>query len=146
MVVATIGTRLLRLLPGRLPEIRVDRSWSIWLRTIIPLSLLFSASLILSNIAYDYLSVSFVQMLKAFIPILTLIIQLIAGLQVYSHRLLLIIAMACVGCSIAASGELKFSMFGFMSQTGAVIVESARLVLNQILLKDYKTDPLSRIH
>lgn len=38
--------------------------WTLWSRTILPLSLLFSASLILSNMAYVYLSVSFVQMLK----------------------------------------------------------------------------------
>ena len=39
--------------------------WSTYTRTILPLACLFSASLILANIAYVYLSVSFVQILKA---------------------------------------------------------------------------------
>ena len=38
--------------------------WNVYRWTIIPLSILFSASLILSNVAYVHLSVSFVQMLK----------------------------------------------------------------------------------
>lgn len=38
--------------------------WTLFSQTILPLSALFSASLILSNMAYVHLSVSFVQMLK----------------------------------------------------------------------------------
>ena len=35
-----------------------------FLRSILPIGLLFSASLILSNTAYLYLSVAYIQMLK----------------------------------------------------------------------------------
>ena len=42
----------------------LTRQWLLFSQTILPLSALFSASLILSNMAYVHLSVSFVQMLK----------------------------------------------------------------------------------
>ncbi|RSH82204.1 hypothetical protein EHS25_006137 [Saitozyma podzolica] len=145
MVVATIGTRLLRLVPGRFSQTRVDMPMSLKLRIILPMAVLFSASLILSNVAYVHLSVSFVQMLKAFIPVLVLVIQLVSGLQSYNHLLMVVICLTCAGCFIAASGEVRFSVFGLVCQTSAVIVESMRLVLIQVLLKEYKMDPLTSI-
>lgn len=39
-------------------------SKEMFLRSILPIGLLFSASLILSNTAYLYLSVAYIQMLK----------------------------------------------------------------------------------
>jgi hypothetical protein len=95
----------LRLIPGRMAPSKVgmpvgapwlvlaDQQAKVKLQIILPMAVMFSLSLILSNIAYVHLSVSFVQMLKvsqrcrapahpqAFIPILVLVIQLAAGLQ-----------------------------------------------------------------
>ncbi|KAI9633697.1 triose-phosphate transporter family-domain-containing protein [Dioszegia hungarica] len=146
MLVATIGTRILQKLPfERLKAKRIQMDWTLWSRTILPLSLLFSASLILSNMAYVYLSVSFVQMLKAFIPIFTLIVQLAAGIQEYNHILFAVVVVTAFGCIIAAAGEIKFAFIGFVCQVAAVVVESIRLVLVQVILKDHKLDPLSSI-
>ena len=39
-----------------------------FMRSILPIGLLFSGSLILSNTAYLYLSVAYIQMLKASYP------------------------------------------------------------------------------
>lgn len=40
----------------------VQMSWDRWLKNIVPIGALFSASLIFSNMAYLTLSVSFIQM------------------------------------------------------------------------------------
>jgi hypothetical protein len=68
-----------------------------------------------------------------------------------------VICLTCTGCVIAASGEVRFSAFGLVCQTSAVIVsapsqfvadpqvESMRLVLIQVLLKEYRMDPLTSI-
>lgn len=78
---------------GTASVVVADQQAKVKLQIILPMAVMFSLSLILSNIAYVHLSVSFVQMLKvsrpylarahqqAFIPILVLIIQLAAGLQ-----------------------------------------------------------------
>lgn len=42
-------------------------SKDMFIRSILPIGLLFSASLILSNTAYLYLSVAYIQMLKVII-------------------------------------------------------------------------------
>ena len=69
------------------------------------------------------------------------------------------VVVTAFGCIIAAAGEIKFAVIGFVCQVSAVIVglissngigsdfqvESVRLVLVQIILKDYKLDPLSSI-
>lgn len=80
----------------------------------------------------------------------------------YSTFLLSIVALTASGCIIAAAGELRFSLFGFLCQVSAVVVchsqtgcvrgyranvqvESTRLVLMQVILRNYKLDPLSSI-
>lgn len=65
MLVQAIGTRVLQhttnLLDGA-KDVRMTRD--VFVRAILPIGLLFSGSLILSNKAYLYLSVSYIQMLK----------------------------------------------------------------------------------
>lgn len=62
---AAIGTRILQrttnLLEGT-KDIRLTKD--MFVKSILPIGLLFSGSLILSNTAYLYLSVSYIQMLK----------------------------------------------------------------------------------
>ena len=43
---------------------KVPMSGKIYLRTIVPIGVMFSLSLICGNVTYLYLSVSFIQMLK----------------------------------------------------------------------------------
>jgi hypothetical protein len=165
MLFATVGTNVLRysthLLNGveTIPMTRV-----FWAKTILPLGGLFSASLILSNIAYVHLSVSFIQILKvslvpplksrtfahspvqALIPVVSLLVQFAAGTMTPNFALGIIIAVISIGCMIAAHGELAFSVIGFACQSVAVVVESVRLVMVQILLQDLKMDPLVSIY
>ncbi|ORY25478.1 triose-phosphate transporter family-domain-containing protein [Naematelia encephala] len=146
MMIATLSTSLIRAMPTEgLQVVSVDISWLTYLRTVVPLSIFFSISLVLGNMAYVHLSVSFVQMLKSLILLLTLVIQLVARLQAYSHYQMFIIIVSSVGCYIAASGEVQFDMFGFACQISAVVAEAARLVLVEVMLKDHKLDPLSSI-
>ena len=62
---AAVGTRILqrttRLLDGA-KEVKMSKD--MFVRSILPIGVLFSGSLILSNTAYLYLSVSYIQMLK----------------------------------------------------------------------------------
>lgn len=62
---AAIGTRILQrttnLLDGT-KDIKMNRE--MFLKSILPIGILFSGSLILSNTAYLYLSVAYIQMLK----------------------------------------------------------------------------------
>lgn len=65
MVFAAIATQILarttRLLNGRKTVQMTGRKY---MRAIVPIGLVYSASLVCSNLPYLYLSVSFIQMLK----------------------------------------------------------------------------------
>jgi hypothetical protein len=61
-----IGTRILQRTTNLLDGAKeVHMTKDMFMKSILPIGLLFSGSLILSNTAYLYLSVSYIQMLKA---------------------------------------------------------------------------------
>ena len=63
--IQAIGTRVLARTTHLIDGAKdVNMSKDVFLRSILPIGLLFSASLILSNTAYLYLSVAYIQMLK----------------------------------------------------------------------------------
>lgn len=116
------------------------------MRSILPIGLLFSASLILSNTAYLYLSVAYIQMLKAFTAVAILLISWAFRLQEPSRKLGAIVCMISCGVALASRGELHFNLLGFLIQGAAVAFEASRLVMIQILLHGMKMDPLVSLH
>ncbi|GJJ11136.1 hypothetical protein Clacol_005367 [Clathrus columnatus] len=149
LVFASIGTRILkrttRLLDGANDTSHLITK-DVWLKKIIPVGALFTGSLILSNTAYLYLSVAFIQMLKAFTPVAILLISFTFRIQDPSKRLFMIVFMISGGVSLASYGELKFNMKGFIIQALAVLFEASRLVMIQLLLHGIKMDPLVSLH
>ena len=147
MAVATAGTQVLRYTTNLMDQMNHQRvSFQTYTTAILPLGVLFSASLVLSNTAYVYLSVSFVQMLKAFIPVVVHLMSYAIGLAEMDTTIAIILGMISTGCVIAALGELKFSMFGFVCQVLAVVVESARLVAVQLMIGNRKLSPLVLVY
>ena len=69
LVFATIATQILarttKLLDGRK---NVKMTGRVYLRAVMPIGLLYSGSLVCSNLVYLYLSVPFIQMLKVRAP------------------------------------------------------------------------------
>eukprot|EP00605_Chrysophyceae_sp_TOSAG23-4_P001255 GSChrysophyteH1.ASY1.ANO1.1366.1 assembled CDS len=147
MVIATILTRILskttNMLPGVM-EKKVDSN--VMKKKILPVAALFSISLILSNKAYIYLSVSYIQMLKAFTPVAVLIFSFFAGLEKSSMTEVYIVSFICIGVALTSVGETFFSLTGFTFQCLAICAESSRLVLTNVLLKELKLDPLSSLY
>ncbi|OXG86447.1 hypothetical protein C348_01070 [Cryptococcus neoformans Gb118] len=144
---AAIGTRILRVTTNLLDGLdKIEMTRELYFKSILPIGVLFSGSLILSNTAYLTLSVSFIQMLKAFTPVAILLISAAFKLQMLNSRLILIALLISIGCALAAYGELNFEMFGFICQASAVAFESSRLVMIQILLQGLKMDPLVSLY
>ncbi|XAO24084.1 hypothetical protein I312_102874 [Cryptococcus bacillisporus CA1280] len=144
---AAIGTRILRATTNLLDGLdKITMTRELYFKSILPIGVLFSGSLILSNTAYLTLSVSFIQMLKAFTPVAILLISAAFKLQALNSRLILIVLLISTGCALAAYGEIYFEMFGFLCQISAVAFESSRLVMIQILLQGLKMDPLVSLY
>jgi len=130
--------------PARLsPLITTPRFY--WTR-IVPVGLLFCASLVLSNLAYLYLSVPFIQMIKAGSPIAVLSTSFAFGLKNPSLRLISIIFIICGGVGIASWGEADFRLVGFSIQVLAIMAEATRLTMIQLLLHGVGLTPLLSLH
>lgn len=106
----------------------------LYFRSIIPIGLLFSLSLWFSNSAYIFLSVSFIQMLKALMPVAVYSLGVIFKKDVFSSQTMTNMVTISIGVAIAAYGEARFNLWGVTLQLSAVCVEALRLVLIQILL------------
>jgi hypothetical protein len=120
----------------------------IYLRAIVPIGVLFSASLVCSNQSYLYLSVAFIQMLKASAPVAVLLTSWLFGVASPKLKVLLNVLFIVFGVSLASFGEIKFVWLGFFFQAGGIFAEAVRLILIQILLSDsgQKMDPLVSLY
>lgn len=146
---ATLMTQILArytsLLDGRKT---VKMTGRVYLRAIVPIGLMFSLSLICGNLAYLYLSVAFIQMLKATTPVAVLLSSWSMGISQPSLKVFLNVSAIVVGVIIASIGEIKFVMFGFLIQIAGIAFEAIRLTMVQRLLSsaEYKMDPLVSLY
>ncbi|KAK3669380.1 hypothetical protein LTR78_010725 [Recurvomyces mirabilis] len=120
----------------------------IYLHKIMPIGVMFSLSLICGNLTYLYLSVSFIQMLKATTPIAVLLTTWTLRVQEPSLKTLGNVSLIVVGVVIASFGEIQFVLIGFMFQLGGIVFEAIRLVMVQQLLSgaEFKMDPLVSLY
>ncbi|KAI9852930.1 MAG: hypothetical protein M1838_003724 [Thelocarpon superellum] len=146
---ATLMTQILArtttLLDGRKT---VKMTGRVYLRAIVPIGFFFSMSLICGNVTYLYLSVSFIQMLKATTPVAVLLTSWGFGVSQPDMKVLVNVAFIVVGVMIASVGELKFVLVGFLFQVGGIVAEAVRLVMVGRLLSsaEYKMDPLVSLY
>jgi hypothetical protein len=146
---ATIATQLLAryttLLDGRKT---VKMTGRVYLRAIVPIGVFFSLSLICGNLTYLYLSVAFIQMLKATTPVAVLLSSWVMGIAAPNMKILMNVSAIVVGVMIASFGEIKFVWIGFLYQIGGILFEAIRLNLVQALLSsaEYKMDPLVSLY
>ncbi|KAI0485007.1 triose-phosphate transporter family-domain-containing protein [Xylariaceae sp. FL0804] len=149
MAFATLMTQIMARTTSTLDSrLKVPMNTQTYMRAIVPIGAMFSLSLICGNLAYIYLSVSFIQMLKATNAVATLLSTWAFGMAAPNLKTLFNVSAIVIGVAIASFGELKFDMFGFLVQVGGVIAEAMRLVMVQRLLSsdEFKMDPLVSVY
>ncbi|KAL1210350.1 putative sugar phosphate/phosphate translocator [Cardamine amara subsp. amara] len=126
----------------------VSMSRETYIRSVVPIGALYSLSLWLSNSAYIYLSVSFIQMLKALMPVAVYSIGVLLKKESFKSVTMTNMLSISFGVAIAAYGEAKFDTWGVILQLGAVAFEATRLVLIQILLtsKGINLNPITSLY
>lgn len=126
----------------------VNMSWDLYFKSVVPIGLLYSLSLWLSNSAYIYLSVSFIQMLKALMPVAVYTIGVMFKKEGFKSETMANMISISIGVGIAAYGEAKFDTWGVILQLGAVAFEATRLVMIQILLtsKGITLNPITSLY
>lgn len=126
----------------------VSMSRELYVSSVVPIGALYSLSLWLSNSAYIYLSVSFIQMLKALMPVAVYSIGVALKKENFKSDTMANMLSISVGVAIAAYGEARFDSWGVILQLGAVAFEATRLVMIQILLtsKGISLNPITSLY
>lgn len=118
------------------------------MRAVVPIGIFFSLSLICGNLAYLYLSVAFIQMLKAMTPMAVLLAGWALGVSSPSFNKFFNVSIIVGGVIIASIGEINFVLTGFLIQVAGLIFEALRLTMVQRLLSsaEFKMDPLVSLY
>ena len=126
----------------------VKMTGRVYLRAVVPIGICFSLSLICGNLTYLYLSVAFIQMLKATTPVAVLISGWILGVTQPNLRQFLNVSTIVVGVIVASLGEIHFVVIGVLYQMGGIVFEALRLTMVQRLVNspDFKMDPLVSVY
>ncbi|KAK4790923.1 hypothetical protein SAY86_031336 [Trapa natans] len=126
----------------------VSMSREFYFKSVVPIGALYSLSLWFSNSAYIYLSVSFIQMLKALMPVAVYSIGILFNKETFRSNVMANMVSITAGVAIAAYGEARFDLSGVLLQLGAVGFEATRLVLIQILLTSagIKLNPITSLY
>ncbi|SPO06866.1 related to triose phosphate/3-phosphoglycerate/phosphate translocator [Cephalotrichum gorgonifer] len=149
LIFATLATQVLSrttsLLDGRH---KVKMTQSTYIRAVVPIGVLFSGSLVCSNLVYLYLNVAFIQMLKAAGPVAVLAVSYLWGVSTPTFENIVNVVGITAGVALASAGEIQFSWVGFLFQAGGIVFEALRLVMIQVLLsgEDMKMDPLVSLY
>ncbi|XP_061992455.1 probable sugar phosphate/phosphate translocator At2g25520 [Rosa rugosa] len=126
----------------------VSMSRDLYLKSVVPIGALYALSLWFSNSAYIFLSVSFIQMLKALMPVAVYSIGILIKKDPFKSDTMVNMLSISFGVAVAAYGEAKFNSWGVSLQLMAVGFEATRLVLIQILLnaKGISLNPITSLY
>ena len=105
-----------------------------------------AASLCLGNAGYMFLTVSFVQILKAFTPVFVVALLWALGIEIPSQNVVLAVLMLSVGTAIASVGEMNMNALGIFIMFWAEMSEATRLVLTQKLLTNLRFGALEGLY
>lgn len=135
--------------PDWLPAVKdgkIDKQT--FFKSIVPVGVVFAAYLSIGNCAYLYLSVSYIQMLKSAGPIAVHLLACLAGVERMEISTICTVMIICLGVGGASVGEGNFSLFGFLIQCVAFVLDGMRMVLLKTLIASNRVnlDPLSGLY
>lgn len=115
------------------------------LRWFLPIGVAFALSLCLSNEAYMYCNVAFLQFMKESNVVICFLFSCAAGLQVMNRLKLSVVAWIMLGSLLCVSHELNFVLLGFLLQLCSQLAECSRVVMGELVLSgsSFKLDPLT---
>ncbi|CAI5997716.1 unnamed protein product [Closterium sp. NIES-65] len=133
--------RVVQPLPGGLKP-------DIYLTSVVPIGALYALSLWFSNSAYMYLSVSFIQMLKALMPVAVYLLAVAFRKDAFRAATFANMILIAIGVAVSAWSEANFNATGVLLQLAAVAFEATRLVLIQMLLtaKGISLNPITSLY
>ena len=125
---AFVLVRVLKVVKG------VNMSRDVYIQKIVPIGFLFAIVLWMGNSAYVYLSVAFIQMVKALMPAVVYLVGIAFRVEQFKTKTMANMLTIAGGVAIASFGEINFNGFGFSLLMASLVSEAIRVVSIQLLL------------
>ncbi|XP_073284166.1 probable sugar phosphate/phosphate translocator At3g17430 isoform X1 [Primulina huaijiensis] len=126
----------------------VKMTFEIYVTCVVPISAFFASSLWFGNTAYLFISVAFIQMLKALMPVATFLMAVVCGTDKLKCDIFVNMILVSFGVVISSYGEIHFNVVGTVYQVTGIFAEALRLVLTQVLLqkKGLTLNPITSLY
>ncbi|GFH28487.1 TPT domain-containing protein, partial [Haematococcus lacustris] len=95
----------------------------------------------LSNKLYTLLTVAFIEMARAMLPLITLAALWLASLETPTLEHIKAVSLTGVGCAISAYGEVALSTLGLICVALNFAIEAGRMVMMQFLVQGRDIHP-----
>ena len=128
-IISFFLVRVLKVVP------HTPMSWPVYLRSVSVVGLMACLAMASGNSTYLYLTVSFIEILKGFTPVVTIMVQAVFG-QAFPRPIAgLAVLMISLGTAISSYGEMELNLVGVSLMLSSVYCEAMRLMLTQRLLQ-----------
>jgi hypothetical protein len=124
---------------------KVSAELGTYLWRTLPIAVCFAFSIWLSNVAYLYSSVAFLQMCKEANIVMVYSLSLLMGLDTFRGYTFAILSFILLGCVISVTGEIKFSKIGLLVQVSSQVFEVTKVITQQYVMQGFKVDPLTMV-
>ncbi|MEW5300114.1 MAG: hypothetical protein WDW38_002951 [Sanguina aurantia] len=126
----------------RLVEAKNTITLTFWVHKVMPVGFFMAMTLWTGNVVYMHLSVAFIQMLKAFTPVITMLCLYLARLEDPTGPMIASVFIIAAGVVVAAYGEINLSFVGLAIMLASETSEAIRLVMTQYLLVGLRFHPI----
>ena len=108
---------------------RLERqmTFKTWMQQVFPIGFFTAVSYATGNELYLFMSVSFIQMLKAAVPCVTMMVLVGANLEKPHRVTVLGVAILTFGTALAAYGEIAFQWIGVVMMFASEFSEACRI-------------------
>jgi hypothetical protein len=147
MLTSWLLANLLRVgCPSAFPALqKIEVTWWFCLK-FVPIGVAFALAIVCGNAAYQYLSVSFLQMMKQSNIVVIYTLSVLAGLEALRRCSVVLLLGTLCGTMIAIHGELHFLLAGFLLQLVSTLSEAVKVITQGILMSgSYKLDPMTMV-
>jgi drug/metabolite transporter (DMT)-like permease len=130
-----------------MPDAEKVIPWDTYLYGLLPISVLYGYCLGAGNLAFMFSSVAFLQMVKPINVLFTSLAAFAFQLETATMSHVIIVCIIFGGVSLAATGDVEFSLIGCVLQLTACSCEGIRLALLQkVMTKDARLDPVTTVY
>jgi hypothetical protein len=109
-----------------------------WYKSVLPIALAKAVTLAAGNAVYLHLGLGFIQMLKAFTPVIVVVVMGIFGVPLPTQMARWGVYLIISGTLVEVKGELHATAIGMCLMLTSEVMEAINLVLTQKLLHNCK--------